>query len=73
MAEDNSLQIFILFRCGSVLSFQAIRIEPFVNSLPTRKLWICHLLIFFQNQLFRKILLGKPSEYKTVWVQITSV
>ena len=33
MAEDKSLQIFILFRCGSVLSFQAIRMELFVNSM----------------------------------------
>ena len=30
----------------------------------------CLLLIFFQNQLFRKILSGIPSECETAWIQI---
>ena len=30
----------------------------------------CRLLIFLQNQLFRKILLGIPSEFQTVRIQI---
>ena len=30
----------------------------------------CCLLIFFQNQLFRKILSGIPSECQTDWIQI---
>ena len=32
----------------------------------------CRLLIFFQNQLFRKIMLGIPSECQTVWIQTRS-
>ena len=31
----------------------------------------CRLLIFFQNQLFRKILSGIPSECQLVWIQIS--
>ena len=30
----------------------------------------CRLLIFFQNQLFRKILSGIPLACQTVWIQI---
>ena len=30
----------------------------------------CRLLILFKNKLFRKILLGIPSECQTVWIQI---
>ena len=42
------------------------------NSLPPGKLFTfcCHLLIFFQNQLFQKILSGIPSECQTDWIQI---
>ena len=31
----------------------------------------CRLLILFQNQLFRKISSGIPSECQTVWIQIS--
>ena len=30
----------------------------------------CHLLIFFQNQLFRKFISGIPSGCQTDWIQI---
>ena len=30
----------------------------------------CRLSIFFQNQLFRKIISGIQSEFHTVWIQI---
>ena len=46
--------------------------EPVINSLHAVK--FCMLFLssadFFQNQLFRKILSGIPSEYQTVWIQI---
>ena len=31
--------------------------------------YFCRLLIFFQNQLFRKVLSDIPSECQTTWVQ----
>ena len=30
----------------------------------------CRLLIFFQNQLFRKIISAIPSECQTDWIQV---
>ena len=42
-------------------------VYPFFNSLPPGKfIMFCRLLIFFQNQLFRKILSGIPPECKPV-------
>ena len=43
-----------------------------LNSLPSGKFFcfFCRLLIFFQNQLFRKSLPGITSECQTVWLQI---
>ena len=32
--------------------------------------FFCRLLIFFQNELFRKILSGRPSECQTDWIQV---
>ena len=42
------------------------------TSLPPGKFFplFCCLPIFFQNQLFRKILSGIPSECRTDWIQI---
>ena len=42
------------------------------NSLPLGKFFVftCCLCIFFQNQLFQKILSGIPPECQTDWIQI---
>ena len=42
-------------------------------TLPSVKFFMlfCRLLIFFQYQLFRKILSGIPSECQTDWIEIT--
>ena len=47
-------------------------VYPLFNSLPPGKFIIlfCRLLIFFQNQLFRKILSGIPPECQPVLIQI---
>ena len=34
------------------------------------QVFFCRLLIFFLNHIYRKILLGIPSECQTVWIQI---
>ena len=48
-------------------------IKIWFNSLPTGYFFMlfCSLLIFFQNQLFRKNLSGIPSEWQTVRIQIS--
>ena len=51
------------------LTFNTIMAHLF-NSLPTVFLdFFCLLLIFFQIQLFGKILSGIPLECQTVWIQ----
>ena len=46
------------------------RIHPVNKTVVNFSCFCCHLLIFFQNKHFQKILSGTLSESQTVWIQI---
>ena len=67
----NSCRFFCLTQNNCSLITNSFLVEM-CNSLPTGKFCrlFCRLLIFFQNQLFFKILSGIPSDCQQVWIQI---